>query len=111
MKLGDVIITPIPQADGRIKNRPAVLLCELPPFGDVLVCGISSQVQREVVGFDEIIQINDSDFDISGLKTDSLNRLGFLSVLPVKKIIGTIGSLSPERHRRLLQNLANHLLK
>lgn len=32
MKQGDVIILPMPQADGRIKNRPAISLREMPPF-------------------------------------------------------------------------------
>ena len=32
MKQGDVMLTPIPQADGQIKNRPALFLRELPPF-------------------------------------------------------------------------------
>ena len=30
MKEGDVILTPIPQADGNVKNRPAILLREIP---------------------------------------------------------------------------------
>ena len=42
MKEGDVIIVPMPQADGAVKNRPAVVLREMPPFRDVLVCGVST---------------------------------------------------------------------
>lgn len=38
MKQGDVIFTPVPQADGKLKNRPAVILKEMPPYGDLLVC-------------------------------------------------------------------------
>ena len=45
MKEGDVVLTSFAQADGAKKNRPALLLCELPPFGDFLVCGISTQLQ------------------------------------------------------------------
>ena len=37
MKEGDVILTPLPQADGKIKNRPAIFLREMPPFQDILV--------------------------------------------------------------------------
>lgn len=33
MKEGDVVLTPLSQADGSIKNRPALLLRELPPLG------------------------------------------------------------------------------
>jgi mRNA interferase MazF len=40
MNEGDIVFAPLPQADGRIKNRPAVLLRRLPPFGDWLVCGV-----------------------------------------------------------------------
>ncbi len=45
MNEGDVILTPLPQADGRVKNRPAVALRELPPHDDMLVCGVSTQMQ------------------------------------------------------------------
>jgi mRNA interferase MazF len=38
MKEGDVVLTPLPQADGQIKNHPAVVLREMPPHGDFLVC-------------------------------------------------------------------------
>lgn len=111
MNEGDVVLTPLPQADGTIKNRPAVFLRALPPFGDALICGISTQMQQEVVEFDEVIVPADADFVTSGLRTISLIRLGFLTSLPINRIIGTIGSISAERHQRLLNNLADHLLK
>ena len=50
MKPGDVVLTPLPQADQVIKNRPAVALCQMPPFGDWLVCGISTQLGGGKVG-------------------------------------------------------------
>lgn len=111
MTEGDVILTAVPQANGQVRNRPAVVLREMPPFGDVLVCGISTQLQQEVVGFDEVLSATDADFAASGVRTTSLIRLGFLSVLPVNRVIGTIGAISPARRQRLLQNLADHLLK
>ena len=52
MNAGDVVLTPLPQADGRLKPRPAVLLKKMPPFGDWLLCGVSTQLQQEVAGFD-----------------------------------------------------------
>jgi mRNA interferase MazF len=110
MNEGDVVLTAVPQADGQVKNRPALVLRKLPPFDDLLVCGISTQLHQQVVGFDEIIAQTDSDFAASGLKASSLIRLGFLSVLPISRVIGTIGSVAPARHQRLLQNLADHLL-
>jgi mRNA interferase MazF len=55
MKPGDVILTPVPQADGVTKNRPALVLREMPAYRDLLVCGISTQLHQEVTGFDEVI--------------------------------------------------------
>ena len=111
MKEGDVVLTPVPQADGKIKNRPSLLLRTLPPYDDALVCGISTQLQRKVAGFDEIVQHQDADFSASGLIVDSVVRLGFLAVIPRKRIIGSIGAIAPSRHLRLLKNLSEHLLK
>ncbi len=34
MNEGDVILTPIPQADGNVKNRPAVILREMPLYSN-----------------------------------------------------------------------------
>ena len=62
MKEGEVILTPLPQADGVVKNRPALFLREMPPFGDVLVCGISTQLHQQTPDFDELIMRSDSDF-------------------------------------------------
>ena len=109
MKEGDVILTPLPQADGQVKNRPAVLLRKLPPFGDFLACGVSTQLRQAVPDFDEVLSRTDSDFVTSGLLADSVIRLGFLAVLPPKRIIGAIGRLSSERHARLLRNLSRYL--
>lgn len=111
MKPGDVVLTPVPQSDGATKNRPALILCELPAYRDLLVCGISTQLHQAVKGFDELISRSESDFGASGLKSDSLIRLSFLAVLPRKDIIGSIGSIAPERQRRLLKTLSDYLIK
>ncbi|PYS89516.1 MAG: transcriptional regulator [Acidobacteria bacterium] len=111
MKEGDVVLTPVPQADGAIKNRPAIILRELPPYKDLLVCGVSTQLHQQVKDFDELISPTDADFSASSLKSESLIRLGFLAVLPRSKIIGSIGSISAERHKRLLRTLSDYLVK
>lgn len=110
MKEGDVVLTPLPQSDGKIKNRPAVVLREMPFFGDFLVCGVSTQVRQLVPGFDELITDQDADFQASGLIATSIIRLGFLAVLPRKNIVGSIGAISTERHRRLLERLSAYLI-
>lgn len=109
MQEGDVVLTPLPQADGQIKNRPAILLRAMPPHRDFLLCGISTQLQQEAKGFDEIIAPGDNDYAASGLVTKSLIRLGFLAIVPSRKIVGVIGSISTFRHQRLLKRLSEYL--
>ena len=111
MRQGDVVIVPMPQADGVVKNRPAIILREMPPFRDLLVCGVSTQLRQAAKDFDEIISPTDADFASSGLKEESLIRLGFLVVVPRNKIAGSIGSISSERHKRLLQRLSEYLVR
>ena len=110
MKEAAVALTTLPQADGSLKNRPVIALREMPGFGDWLVCGVSTQLRQEVMGFDEIITNGHQDFLSSGLKAPSLIRLGFLAVLPSKKIVGVIGYISTHRHALFLQKLSQHLL-
>ena len=111
MNEGDVILTPVPQANGVIKNRPAIFLREMPPYRDLLVCGVSTQLHQEVNGFDEVIQMSDPDFPATGLHSASLIRLGFLAVLPRRAVIGSIGAISSQRHKRLLKKLSEHLIR
>ncbi|MBP6583131.1 MAG: type II toxin-antitoxin system PemK/MazF family toxin [Chromatiaceae bacterium] len=109
MNEGEVVLASLSQADGLIKNRPCVALRKMPGFGDWLVCGISTQLRQKVAGFDETIGPGDPDFAGSGLKAPSLIRLGFLAVLPAEQLLGVMGVLSPERHRRLLARLGAYL--
>ena len=110
MKPGAVVLVPLPQADGAIKNRPALVLRDMPPFGDWLVCGISTQLHQQVAGFDDVVKPDQGDFLGSGLKSTSLIRLGFLAVLPSSSFRGAIGEISPERHRTLLVRLSEFLV-
>jgi mRNA interferase MazF len=110
MKEGSVAVVALPQLDRQTKKRPVLVLREMPLYRDFLVCGISSKFQRGVPGFDEVIALADPDFASSGLITPSLVRLGFLDVLPRAMIIGAIGTVSPERHRRLLDALGSYLI-
>lgn len=111
MKQGDVVLTPVPQSNGITKNRPAIFLKEMPPYEDLLVCGVSTQLHQEVKGFDEVIWDTDPDFATSGLRSTSLIRLGFLAVLPRSEIINSIGSISTQRHQRLLKVLSDYLIE
>jgi mRNA interferase MazF len=111
MKEGDILITSFPQADGKVKSRPALLLRKMPGYGDYLVCGISSQIHQYIEGFDNIISPEDDDYNETGLICKSVVRVGFLSVLPQQKIIGSIGSISSMRRMRIIKQLCDYLIK
>jgi mRNA interferase MazF len=108
MKEGDVLLASLRQADGTVKDRPVLFLRRMPPFQDLLVCGISTQLQQ-ASDLDEMISPGDADFRTSGLKAASLVRLGFLAVLPRTDFKGRIGSVSSARLKRLLTTLSNYL--
>jgi mRNA interferase MazF len=109
MKERDIVLLPIAQADGQKKNRPVLLLREMPKYGDFLVCGISSQLHQLVDNFDELVHLNDTDFPGSGLVKPSLIRLSFLAIVRRAEVMGRLGIISPDRHQRLLSNLADYL--
>ena len=109
MNESDVLLAPLPQSDGRIKNRPVVFLRRMPPFQDFLVCGVSTQLRQAVPDFDEIISDVCDDFNTSGLKSTSVIRVGYLAVLPSSHFLGRIGHISDARRDRLIKNLIAHL--
>jgi hypothetical protein len=45
MRAGSIVKVVLPQADGKLKARPGLVLKRLSPL-DVLVCGISSKTRR-----------------------------------------------------------------
>ncbi len=94
-----------------IKRRPGICLRKLPGnYQRFLVCGISSQVDLCIENFDEIVHRTDDN--LQNLQSDpSVIRLGFLDWVPISDIDRSIGSISPERHRRLLERLSKYLVQ
>ena len=110
MVAGDVVLTGLQQADGATKLRLVLLLCRLPGHGDWLACGISTQIRHQVTGFDERISPADADYAGSGLRSESLLRLGFPGTVTGPQIAGSLGQIAPDRLSRLRTNLSRHLL-
>ena len=104
MKPGDVVLARLQQSDGKLKTRPALVLACMPPYGDHLLAGISSQLRHQVKELDEIISPPDQDFPASGLKVASLIRMGMIATLPTNAILGRVGSISSFRLTRLMGN-------
>jgi mRNA interferase MazF len=105
VKEGDIAKATLDQSDGLIKFRPVVLLKQLPPSGDWLVCGVTSSVKYYVKDFDILIKEEDEDFSDTGLLKSSIIRLGFLGIIPEKEIEESIGYLNIEKYKVLISNL------
>jgi mRNA interferase MazF len=108
MREGEIVLAVLPQVDKEQKSRPVLILRKM-PNGDFLVCAISTQMNKYIPEFDEIIRSNDIEFAATGLKKESLVRLSFLHVVPLNELRRSIGYVSNRIHQKLLLNLAKHL--
>jgi len=110
---GQIVVFRFPQTDlERGKLRPALLLAKLPnEYDDWLTCMISSQTRHYVVGFDEIVQESDDDYEQSGLKVTSIIRVGRLAVISGESLLGAMGQISDERLERVKKHLSDWISK
>ena len=110
---GDVVLFRFLQADlAEGKLRPALLLGKLPgEYDDWLTCMISSQTRHYFPNFDEIVQEEDPDFAQSGLKLESVIRVGRLAVIEGESLLGEVGKISSERLKRIKSHLAEWMLE
>ena len=97
------------QSDGLIKFRPAVLIKKVPPFDDLLVCAVSTQLQNFVPGLDIIMKEGEPDFPKTRLKQSSVIRVAKLATIPASGVEGEIGKISRERYQQLLNKLNSFL--
>lgn len=109
MKPGDVVLIRFPRTDLLAgKLRPALVIASAPGrFEDVLLALISSRIQQAIPDFDEVIDPADADYGASGLKVRSVVRLARLATVESAVISARLGTISPERLRRLTARLAD----
>ena len=110
---GHIALCRFPQSDlGVGKRRPVLLLLPLPSrYDDWLICMLSSKTEQTILGIDELISTNDSDFESSGLKTDTVIRITRLAAVSDSIFTGTIGEIDTQRLLRLKTNLARWIEK
>jgi mRNA interferase MazF len=99
MKPGDIVLIRFPQADLKQgKLRPALVIAIAPGrHPDLLLALVSSRIDQSTAGFDEIIDVTDSDYIATGLKVASIVRLGRLASVESSVVNGRLGSISNER--------------
>jgi mRNA interferase MazF len=106
---GHVVLFRFPQTDQTVgKLRPALVIRKLPGVhDDWLICMISSQMSQQIQNFDEVLNDNDNDFMLSGLKTSSVIRISRLAVVSRTVLLGSIGSIGTERLELIKNRLSN----
>ena len=109
MSPGSVALAYLPQADGKTKLRPVLVISELAKHGDFLVCGITSKLWNCVPGFDDVIRVEDGDFRETGLRRGGVIRIGHLMVMAPDELQGVLGRISDERRARVVGNFLRFL--
>ena len=89
------------------KMRPALVLRRLPgSYDDWLICMISSRLYQ-VQTIDDVISVDDEDFQVTGLKRESVVRTSRLAVVEESMLEGAIGRISPSRLQRIRRKIAD----
>ena len=99
MKAGDIVLIRFPQSDLKTGKLRLALVVAIAPgrHEDLLLALITSRVYQAVPDFDEIIEIDDSDFDSSGLKLRSVVRLARLATVDASVIEARLGEVGSQR--------------
>ncbi|MEA2707804.1 MAG: mRNA interferase MazF [Phycisphaerales bacterium] len=111
MTPGDVLLIRLQLANATApKLRPALLLADLPgPYQNLLVCGISTQVQQIVRDWDEVLAPGQPDYAASGVRRASAIRLSYLYAATSGEVAGRIGRIEDQRLHRLRDRLIDRL--
>jgi len=103
MTRGTVVLTPFPFTDlsGR-KVRPAVVVSRSDRSGsDVVLAFITTYRDRNLTGADLLIGRDDPDFQLTGLKVDSVVKCDKLVTIDSSVLLGELGALSDTLLRRI----------
>jgi mRNA interferase MazF len=111
-RAGDVALVQFPFADmTEAKLRPVLLIGQVSGnYADWLICMISSRTHQHIQGFDELIGTDEPDFRLSGLKVPSVIRIGRLLTVEERLLLAQLGSIGPERLRRIRRRLGQWML-
>ena len=94
MTRGTIVLTPFPFTDlSGQKTRPSVVVSGSRVRGEDIVIAFISSVMRDVGETDLLISRDHPDFKVTGLKRDSIVRLGKLATISRKIVLGRLGDL------------------
>ena len=101
-KKGKIVLIPFPFTDlSNSKIRPAVIVSNFLRGDDVVVSFISSLKTKRLQKTDLVIKNNDKNFPQTGLKTNSVVKVGKIATLDKKTILGEIGKLDLDTQKKI----------
>jgi mRNA interferase MazF len=107
MMKGKIVLVPFPFDDlSARKVRPAVCLTD--PIGEyrhVILAFITSNTNQEFLETDVMLDSNDKNFQITGLRVSSSLRLHRLMTVTTSLICRELGELSPEMKTEVAEKL------
>jgi mRNA interferase MazF len=68
---------------------------------------ISSQLDQNIAGLDDLISTTDTDFAQKGLTKESIIRVSRIAIVSQSVFLGKIGAISPQRLAHIKISLAN----
>ncbi len=93
-KKGTIVLIPFPFTDlSASKVRPAVIISTTLTGEDVVVAFISSKKAKRLQKTDVAVKNCGKTFTNTGLKTDSIIKVGKIATLDKKIILGKLGSI------------------
>lgn len=110
LKRGDIVLVPFPFTDlTSLKVRPAVLVSADPQGDDVIIAFISSVVPDSLGETEFSLTSKNKDFASTGLKKNSVFKMGKLLTISTTLILRRLGRLSPVIQKELDKNLKKAL--
>ena|SRR3989338_1718677 len=100
-KKGKIVLIPFPFTDlSASKVRPAVIISCFLQGEDIIVAFISS-VKNRIQKTDIILNSQDKNFSKTGLKADSVIKIGKIATLDKKIILGEMGEISIDTEKEI----------
>ncbi len=107
MTKGKIVLVPFPFDDlSAEKVRPAVCLTDsIGPHRHVILAFITSNINQEFLETDVILDSNNKNFNVTGLRVSSALRLHRLMTVTTSLICRELGELSPEMKKQVAAKL------
>ena len=100
-KKGKIVLIPFPFTDlSASKASPAVIISSF-LHGESIIVAFISSVKNRIQKTDIILNSQDKNFSKTGLKADSVIKIGKIATLDKKIILGEMGEISIDKEKEI----------